>query len=68
MTATLAGGEDTLPAYVDAAAGRHTGERRRGHLVGRFLTCLPLVTYRACGNGVVAPVAEWIGRRQAVAS
>jgi len=24
--------------------------------------------YRACGNGVVAPVAEWIGRRQAVAS
>ena len=30
MTVTLAGGEDTLPAYVDAAAGRHTGERRRG--------------------------------------
>ena len=24
--------------------------------------------YRACGNRVVAPVAEWIGRRQAVAS
>lgn len=66
---------DTVPIIVNSLDQRRGGpddnEAQAGHLIpGGTVTDDPLLPlgldshrYRCCGNGVVASVSEWIGRR-----